>query len=129
MSLDPQRVRFRGKALVAAHAALGSLDGPDAAAFFESLYSEWVALRKDLSEAPTWLATRLASEFKAVGPAPRWVEEEPSWPFQDGKPMTFISQAAVGELSPAEVVYVFGARRPRGSGYEMVYRVISQFER
>jgi hypothetical protein len=128
MSLDPHRIKFKGKAFVAAHAALGSLDSPEAEPFVEELYSEWVALGKEFSELPAWLPSRLALEFKYVDKAPRWVEEEPAWPFQDGKPMTFISQAEVGDLSPGEVVYVFGARRSHGSGFETVYRVISQFE-
>ena len=127
MTHDAARVRFIGKAIVAAHAVGGSIDGTESKPFTERLYSDWKSLNQDIEEAPYWLATQMTSAFRSVGAPPAWVEEEPSWPFSQGEPMTFISQAKVGELSPGEVVYVFAARRLRGTGFSMVYRVVSQF--
>jgi hypothetical protein len=129
MPLDPRRLRFNGKAFVAAHRFAASLEGADAAPFLDALYSEWTATGQDISEVGSWLSVRLKGEFKAVGPLPEWVEEEPSWPYLDGKPMVFISQASTGEISPRETAYLFGARRPRGTGFEIEYRVVSQFVR
>jgi hypothetical protein len=128
VALDPQRVRFKSKALAAAMALGGSLESPDAAPFFEALYSEWLASATEMSGAEAWLRERLVGTFASVGAAPAWIDEEPAWPFLDGRPMTFLSQTPAGPLAPGEVVYLFGARKPRGSGFEMVYRVASQFE-
>ena len=128
MALDPQRIRFKGKVIVAALACGASVDSADAAPFVEALYSEWSSTGAPISSVEAWLQSRLAGEFQSVNAPPTWVEEEPSWPFLAGQPMTFISQSRVGHLSPGEVVYLFGSRRERGTGFSMVYRVVSQVE-
>jgi hypothetical protein len=128
MALDPLRTRFLGKAIVAAHSVGGSIEGDDARPFVDLLYHEWSQTGQDISEAASWLQRRLTGEFKTVAQAPVWIEDEPAWPFLDGRPMVFISQATTGELSPGGAVYLFGARRAKGTGFEVVYRTVSQFE-
>lgn len=127
MPLDPQRVRFSAKAIVAAHQAGGTLDSAEARQLLDELFIEWTASGLRFDELPEWLSARLRSEFQSIGAAPVWVEEEPGWPFFDGEPMVFISQSSVEGLSPGETVYVFAAKRERGKGFEMHYRVVSQF--
>src|SRR5688500_14784924 len=107
MVLDPQRVRFKGKAISAAIEVGGSLDHPDAAPFFDALYSEWLASGRSLPEAEAWLRERFVEAFPSIAAVPVWVEDEPTWPFYDGKPMTFLVQTPTGVLSPGETVYVF----------------------
>jgi hypothetical protein len=128
MTIDAQRIRFKGKAISAAHAFRGSVEGADAKPFIDALYEQWLSTGQQLSEVERWLLDRFSDEFKYTNEPPQWVENEPSWPFLNGKPMTFISQCTVGELSPGETVFLFGARQPKGKGFEVIYRVISQFE-
>jgi hypothetical protein len=104
------------------------MEGADAKPYLDALYSEWLSTGKQLPEVEAWLSTRLAREFKFTNEPPVWIEDEPSWLFLNGKPMTFISQSSAGALSPGETVYLFGARQPKGTGFEMTYRVTSQFE-
>jgi hypothetical protein len=128
MALDQQRIRFLGKAIVAAQALGGSVEGDEAEAYVGALYQEWLGTGLALDQAASWLADRMANEFRHTSQPPRWVEEEPSWAFFEGKPMVFISQASAGALSPGTVTYLFGARTPYKSGFKVTYRVVTQIE-
>lgn len=128
MALDQQRIRFLGKAISAAQALGGSVEGDEAEPFVRALYEEWLGAGVALDQAPAWLAARLANEFRYAAEPPRWVEEEPSWPFFEGMPMVFISQASAGALSPGTVTYLFGARSPYKTGFKVTYRVVTQIE-
>jgi hypothetical protein len=61
-----------------------------------------------------WLRDQLAPYFKSVGEPPKWIDNEPQWPYIGGKPMTFIAQVQVpehtladGTKTSASVVYLF----------------------
>jgi hypothetical protein len=73
--------------------------------------------------------------FISLVSPPVWVEEEPTWPFLDGKPMVFLSQTKIDRtpvsdqlLSPGSTVYLFGARQVDGKGFRMIYKTVSQFD-
>jgi hypothetical protein len=97
------------------------------------LYAEWKATGKPLDEAAAWLDQRLNDTFLFLKNPPVWVEDEPSWPFFEGKPMVFLSQtmdsSPVGKsaLSPGETVYLFAARQKYKTGFKMHFEVVSQF--
>lgn len=133
--MDEKKVRFKGKLISAALRKNASVEDSEARGFVDALYSEWVGSGASLDELPAWLDMRLSGEFRALNSPPVWVEEEPAWPFLDGKPMVFLSQTKMDEtaisaslLSPGETVYLFGARQVAGRGFRMIYRTVSQFE-
>jgi hypothetical protein len=128
MALDPQRIRFLGKAIGAAHRLGGSVEGDAAEAYVSALYQEWLGTGLALDQAPSWLAARMVNDFGHTSEPPTWVEEEPSWPFFEGKPMVFVSQASAGALAPGTVAYLFGARTPYKSGFKVIYHVVTQIE-
>lgn len=134
MALDSDRIRFKGKAISAAIKCGGSIEHEDAASFFDLLYQEWKASGVGLSGSETWLTDRLTGNFKSLGAAPIWVEDEPTWPFLDGKPMVFLCQCSMpengilaSELSAGETVYLFGGRKSENGKVKMTYRTVSQF--
>lgn len=134
MALDPDRVRFKGKAISAAIKSGGSIEHDEAASYFELLHQEWKASGVGVSGAETWLTERLKGEFKSLGEAPIWIDDEPTWPFLDGKPMVFLCQVSMPEhgevvsvLSPGETVYLFGCRKTDNGKTKMVYRTVSQY--
>jgi hypothetical protein len=134
MALDQDRIRFGGKAIDAAMKYGGSLSVDPASAFFESLYSEWKASGSSLQESEAWLRQRLSGVFKSLENPPVWIEDEPSWPFLDGKPMVFLNQCSMPEnaltareLSPGETVYLFGGRKTESGKTRMVYTTVSQY--
>ena len=134
MQLDPQRVRFKGKAILVAMRCGASLSSPEAGPFFENLYLAWQAANLPLEAAERWLGDRMPAEFKSLGEPPSWVEEEPAWAFLSDRPMVFLTQCSMdvnnrsaSDLSPGETVYLFGLRQVDGELSRMVYRTISQF--
>ena len=134
MALDRDRVRFKGKAISAAIRSGGSIEGDDAAAFFDELHREWVASGEPLDAASAWLEDRLCRAFAYLTEPPVWVEGDPSWPYLEGRPMVFLTQCsieeselAMRELSPGETVYLFGGRITDGGKTRVIYRTISQF--
>jgi len=134
MTKDTEFIRFKGKLIVAAMKHNGSIER-EAADFVQQIYSEWRASGNELGECERWLENRLKNVFLSLGDQPKWVEEEPNWPFYLGKPMIFISQVTMDmsnlskeHLSPGETVYLFAAREPYMKGFNMVYRTVSQFE-
>ena len=135
MSIDREKIRFKGKVISAALLLNASANDSEARSFVEQLYEEWRAARVPLEECSNWLMAKLARAFVSYRDKPEWVENEPSWPFFDGKPMIFLSQTRMDNdsisrdaLSPGETVYVFAARQIASGGFRMVYRVVSQFE-
>lgn len=134
MTLDKDRIRFKGKAISAAIASGGSLESDAASPFFESLYTDWKASGVSLGASESWLKERLAGVFKSLEHPPVWIEDEPSWPFLDGRPMVFLCQCSMpenglssSELSPGETVYLFGARKAENGKTRMVYVTVSQY--
>ena len=134
MSLDKEYIRFMGKAFSAAMRYGGSLEGDGADSFVQDLYSEWKSTSQSLATAESWLNKRLDGVFKSLNEKPEWVEEEPLWPFLDGKPMVFLSQCSMPEnelsykeLSPGETVYLFGGRQVKEGKTRMVYVTVSQY--
>jgi hypothetical protein len=136
MPLDAEQIRFEGKAISAAMKLGGSLEDKDAALFLAQLYAEWKKLEIPLASTEAWFSKRLAGVFKSVDVPPIWIEEEPAWPFIDGRPMIFLSQCShpkegvlSSELSAGETVYLFAGRRTTNGKTRMEYRTISQFEK
>ena len=135
MALDRDRIRFKGKALSAAIRCGGSIEHDDAGPFFDNLYAEWQGSGLSLDASEGWLDERLKDAFKCVERAPEWVdEEEPLWPFIDGKPMVFLAQCTMKddelgreELSPGETAYLFGGRKHEDGKVRMTYTTVSQF--
>lgn len=113
-----------------------SCEGEGAEEFCRALYEEYVAegKPKGLKE---WLAPRLAGEFVWVTAPPIWVEGEPSWPFEGGRPMVFVAQLSLEKgpitekhLSWDEEIYLFGSRVPSPhvpGKHEMKYRIVVQY--
>lgn len=135
MALDPDRIRFKGKLIAAAIRKGGSVEDSQAGPFIDKLLEEWRRSGKTLEQSAAWLDERLNGVFLSLTNPPRWVEEEPAWPFLDGTPMVFLSQTTMDNspvsaaaLSPGETVYLFAARQPAGKGFKMQYRMVSQFE-
>lgn len=135
MALDPDRIRFKGKIIAAAIRKGGSVEDAHATPFIDKLLEEWNRSGKSLEEGAAWLDVRLNGVFQSLDSPPKWVEEEPVWPFLDGVPMIFLSQTTMDNspvsaamLSPGETVYLFAARQSAGKGFKMQYRTVSQFE-
>jgi hypothetical protein len=113
-----------------------SCEGEEAESFQERIFKEYVAARKP-KDVKEWLEERLASEFLSVTVPPVWVEDEPSWPFANGRPMVFIAQLSMEKnpvteqhLAWGEEVYLFGARVPSPhvpDAKEIRYRVVVQY--
>jgi hypothetical protein len=133
--VDEIRVRFKGKAFSVAIRLGASIEDDQAKEYFDTMYSDWTATGLGLDEAAEWLDARMATEFRSLGNPPEWVEDEPAWPFLNGRPMVFLMQCSFDDmepirsmLSPGETVYLFGIRSQVEGNFEMVYRTISQFE-
>ena len=131
--MNPTRVRFLGKLIVASHKHGGSIESAESEAFVDALFSEWSSLNLPIESCSAWLVKRLENCFVSLSGPPQWVEPEPSWAFHNGFPMVFISQSTftddalcTDKLSPGETVYLFAARSPSQRGARMVYRVVSQ---
>src|SRR5262245_10499096 len=112
--------------IVAAHRKNASVEHAAAERFREEVYAEWRATGKPLEQAERWLDERLDGLFLSLREPPVWVEDEPSWPFFDGKPMVFLSQTTMHQspltktaLSPGETVYLFAAREKYKTGFKM----------
>jgi len=82
-----------------------------------------------------WLIPRLKALFQYVSRPPEWVEDAPTWPFFNGRPMIFIDQIGPTDgrvteelLSADNVIYVFGVREKvdEKGGWRMIYKVIYQ---
>ena len=136
MSLDAEQMRFEGKAISVAMKLGGSLEDKEADPFLRQLFIEWKNLEIPAASAETWLNQRLAGMFTSIDVPPSWIEEEPVWPFIDGRPMIFLTQsthpkvgALSSELSPGETVYLFAGRRTKDGKTRIEYRLVSQFER
>lgn len=130
--MDKDKIRFLGKTITIAHEFGGSTDGDGAQPFVDALYEEYTAAGKP--DVTDWLQSRLATAFEAIGEPPRWIEQEPSWPYYGGRPMVFISQADLVEndvtarsLGYDQTVYLFGARSEVSvGGFELVYQTVTQ---
>jgi hypothetical protein len=134
MALDQERIRFKGKAISAAIKCGGSIENNEAGSFFDSLYQQWKETGLPLASAEPWLLDRLRNTFKSIGSPPKWIQDEPTWPFVDGKPMVFFGQFSMEddefsnrELSPGETVYLFGGRKTEGGKTRMTYCTVSQY--
>jgi hypothetical protein len=108
-----------------------SCDQPEARAFVDGLYDEYVAQGqpKDLIG---WLRERIRGEFRYVMSPPVWALETPSWPFRDGRPMIFISQVdlprnpVTERLTWNSVIYFFGTREPTERGEKLTFAEVVQ---
>ena len=135
MTLDRDLIVFHGKVItVAQDKFMGSCSGREGEPFVDGLYKEYVAAGRPATPED-WLGKRLQGEFKCVDQPPRWVEDEPSWPFHGRKPMVFICQTSLPEnettrdsLTWDTEVYLFGSRVP-GCGndsYGIEFRAVMQ---
>ncbi len=102
--------------------------------FAKKLHQEYLTAGSP-EDLKAWIKERLRGVYSCVTTPPRWIEEEPHWPFHDGQPMVFITQASLTQNEVTEnrltwdtEVYLFGARVPLGKGYRVVYRVVEQDE-
>lgn len=136
MAVNADLIRFEGKAISAAMKLGGSLEDKEAAPFLAQLFAEWKKLEIPLASTEAWFMKRLGGVFKFVEAPPRWIEEEPIWPFIDGRPMVFLSQCSLpkegalsSELSAGETVYLFAGRRTVSGKTRMEYKTVSQFEK
>ena len=80
-----------------------------------------------------WLKDFLKDWYQYVDKPPVWVEEEPNWPYSNGKPMIFIKQFTIPKTPITEekltwdnTIYVFGERIPYKSSYKVEYKIIEQ---
>lgn len=134
-NMTNDEIRFYGKAMIVANDLNASCQGDEAKPFILRLFKEYSDAGKP-KDVAGWLRERLTREFKSVNAAPRWIEREPQWPFHEGRPMVFISQASLprNEITEALLawgceVYLFGARIPDPEGFEgyrIVYREVTQ---
>ncbi|MBC8217420.1 MAG: hypothetical protein H8E73_03050 [Planctomycetes bacterium] len=130
--MNRELVVFHGKIMtVARNEFAASCDGKDAEPFVDSLYEQYNAAGRP--EVYSWLKAELGKHFLCVDERPQWVEEEPCWPYLEGKPMIFISQVLVPEndvtkehLTWDTVIYLFGSRVPSQRGHRVEYRVVDQ---
>jgi len=131
--MELQELKFAGLANNIAEKELGGAFGEDRDRhFMTELYQEFVAAGEP-SDSKKWLRGRLSMAFRCAANRPEWLEKIPMWPFENGRPMTFIAQIDVppGTVSqeclvPGARLYVFGARVPVDGGWEMKYRTIEQ---
>jgi hypothetical protein len=100
--------------------------------FAKALYKEYLDADSP-KPVENWLGSRLTNEFPYVTTAPNWIEDEPAWPYHNGKPMVFIVQAGLprnhvteSHLTWDKEIYVFGARVPYRTGYRIEYKIIAQ---
>ena len=100
--------------------------------FIDRLYSEFN--ESGLDDVDAWLDVRLEGEFKYMKDPPKWVEEEPTWLFHEGRPMIFMSQTyvpfddAIGtDLLQGATIYLFGIRDV-DPNKPMIYRTLDQYE-
>ena len=132
MALDRDLLVFHGKVMTVAREELAaSFEGKDGEKFIDNLFAQYQAEGKP--EIRSWLKTELTKHFLWVAEKPKWAEEEPAWPFFEGRPMVFIGQLFLPEnditkmhLTWGNVVYVFGARVPYRDGFRMEYRTVEQ---
>jgi hypothetical protein len=113
-----------------------SCEGEGSEAFCRRLFEEYAAAGKT-KDVRRWLAARLEGEFVWVAAPPVWVEDEPSWPFEAGRPMVFVAQLSLEKgpvtekhLAWNEELYLFGSRVPSShvSGkHEMKYKIVVQY--
>lgn len=56
--------------------------------------------KKSLStkELQLWLKEQIKSDFRSLKTPPKWLQN-PEWPIQDGKPMIFLGQLDISDLS------------------------------
>jgi hypothetical protein len=130
--LNKDKITFGSMLISTALEFGGSLEDEGANEFEAELYDEYTANSEPV-ELQSWLREKVKDYFRYMDKPPRWVEDEPCWPFFMNKPMIFISQIELKNtpfnqdfLTWDEVIYLFGARRPFKKGYEMVYTTVSQ---
>ncbi|CRM22829.1 MULTISPECIES: hypothetical protein [Pseudomonas] len=71
--------------------------------------SKLVEERKNLSpkELQVWLKEKIKTDFRCLKAPPKWLQS-PVWPMADGKPMVFLGQLDISELSHDNAqVYLF----------------------
>ena len=109
-----------------------SCNGKEAEPFIQMLYTDFkrAGMPKNVEQ---WLDLRLQTEFLCVAEPPRWVEDEPAWPFYQGMPMIFVNQMTLPKNSVTEQyltwdaeIYLFGARVDLDRGYRVEYTVVTQ---
>lgn len=131
--MDRDLIRFHGKVLsVAERQFYASFAGSEAESFVDGIYDDYKQAGKP-EDVEAWLTSRLRGEFLCVSEPPRWVEDEPSWPFLAGRPMVFIKQMHLpkndvteGHLTWDAELYLFGSRVDLNRGYRVEYRVVTQ---
>lgn len=81
----------------------------------DALYKEYCNGGND-EPVEQWLRPRFKQLFQFLVAPPQWIQDNPNWPYENGKPMVFVNQHAVATdvLTPILgvdfVVYTFGAR-------------------
>lgn len=129
---NKEEMRFKAKVMrLAQERANASCEGEEADPFLESIYREYLSVEP--ADVDAWIGSKLRSSFLFVNDPPRWVEEEPSWPFFEGRPMVFIEQYSLPKnevseehLTWGEVLYLFGCRVPTERGYRVEFRIVTQ---
>lgn len=130
---DKAAMRFQAKVMsIAIEHFDASCEGPEAEPFLDKIYENYVKAGSP-DNMVGWIKEQLKDEFLSVGEPPRWVEDEPAWPFLEGRPMVFVSQTQLerndvteNHLTHGQVVYVFGARVHLDRGYRVEYRIVTQ---
>jgi hypothetical protein len=134
-ALEVAFIRFSAAVMGVAEEYNASCEGEESIPFRRQLFDEYNTAVEPKPEAHAWLRPKLAGAFQYLLRPPVWIEEEASWPFLDGRPMTFISQSEIvsndvaeRSLNPGDVLYVFGGRRwlEREKAWTIEYRVVVQ---
>jgi hypothetical protein len=130
--LDKDAIRFHAAMMRVALDQYGASVEGGGETYRDVVYAAYKAAGAPKDQA-AWLKEYFAKEFQSVGDRPRWVEEEPAWPFRDGRPMVFISQTTLPDnevtrtaLVSSDTLYVFGARVPAHGGFELAFEVVHQ---
>lgn len=132
--IDKDRLLFGSKMIgVVSREFNASCDKGEAQEFVTTVYEQYkqAGSPKNIKH---WLKEHLKNAYLSVTIPPMWVEDEPDWPYLNGKPMVFITQYAIPKnevtgdhLTWNIVLYLFGQRVPHPQGYTVEYRIVRQF--
>jgi hypothetical protein len=133
VAIDRKVIEFQRRLFsVAKEEFQASCHQPEARVFVQALYEAYLETGppEDIFD---WLRRRLQNEFRCVSSRPVWVDEEPAWPFHDGKPMIFVTQIDLPKNAVTEkdltwdtVLYLFGKRAPGPDGDRLVFTEVLQ---
>lgn len=135
MPYNLEKIKFGGDATGIAEDELAASFSEDTDnELIDQLYQEY-QIAGSPQKRKQWLRNRLIELFACVEQRPKWIERSsvPTWPFWDGKPMTFIFQSevprtavAAQRIAPLATLYVFGTRVEQEVGWSTEYRIVEQ---